>query len=103
MDRLGGAGAARIAGGVVGVVALRPCMKLPRPLGMLVRMDRWMRYAPALGITLVLAACGATRRTVVVEPSAGTAVRPVVAAQPGARSGKTYRVVHGEDRKSTRL
>ena len=71
-------------------------MKLPRPLGMLVRMDRWMRYAPALGITLVLAACGATRRTVVVEPSAGTAVRPVVAAQPGARSGKTYRVVHGD-------
>jgi lipoprotein NlpD len=71
-------------------------MKLPRPLGMLVCMDRWMRFAAVLGITLGLAACAATRRTVVVEPSADAAVRPAAAPQARALAGKTYRVVHGD-------
>lgn len=45
--------------------------KTPR-IGMLVRMDRYLQSLIALAVSLLLAACGTMRSSVVVEPAAGS-------------------------------
>ena len=46
-------------------------MKKTARLGMLVRMDRYIRWCATLAVTVLLAACGTMRSSVVVEPAAG--------------------------------
>ncbi len=46
-------------------------MKNPHCLGMLVRMDRYLQSLIVLAASLLLAACGTMRSSVVVEPAAG--------------------------------
>ena len=45
-------------------------MKKPRCLGMLVRMDRYLQLLSVLALSVLLAACGTMRSSVVVEPAA---------------------------------
>lgn len=68
-------------------------MKLPRPLGMLEGMKGWMRPLAPLAAALILAACVAPPRAVVVEPSAGAGA-PRTAAPVAA--DRSYRVVRGD-------
>ena len=78
-------------------------MKIPARLAMLDAMNGLLRWSAAGGAALVLAGCGITRSSVVVEPAAGT--RPsgqvssnqATAAPAHARvPGGSYQVAHGD-------
>jgi lipoprotein NlpD len=70
-------------------------MKMPIRLGMLGRMNRWMRL-PAACAALALAACGPLHRSVVIEPSGGSAHAPSSRVVRTATTGGAYRVVQGD-------
>ncbi|MBQ4853882.1 peptidoglycan DD-metalloendopeptidase family protein [Rhodanobacter sp. B2A1Ga4] len=68
---------------------------------MLVRMDRYLQWLATLAVTVLLAACGTMRSSVVVEPAAGgyDDHRPVTATTAPARTpipGGSYAVVQGD-------
>ncbi len=77
-------------------------MKKTARLGMLVRMDRYLQWLATLAVTVLLAACGTMRSSVVVEPAAGGSYepRPVATSTPTpARTpipGGNYAVVQGD-------
>jgi len=62
---------------------------------MLVDMKKWMRFAAACMAALLLAACGATRRSVVVQPN-GRVATPRAPSTAPARATGSYRVVRGD-------
>jgi lipoprotein NlpD len=55
----------------IGSLEERHRMKKPQCLGMLRRMDRYLLSLSALALSLLLAACGTMRSSVVVEPAVG--------------------------------
>jgi len=61
---------------------------------MLDGMKKWMRFAAACMAALLLAACGPTRRSVVIQPNGRTA--PSRAAPTATRTSGSYRVVRGD-------
>jgi lipoprotein NlpD len=70
-------------------------VKLPCRLGMLGGMMKWMRLSAALLAVLLLSACGATRRAVIVQPSDGAVQSRPAAPAPVHASG-SYRVARGD-------
>ena len=80
--------------------ALRPArMKKRRRLAMLPGMTRTLRPWLALAATLLLAACGSMRSSVVFEPAAGSSYRSVQPHALPARAaapGGSYQVVKGD-------
>jgi lipoprotein NlpD len=75
-------------------------MKKPHRLGMLVRMDRYLQSLSALALSLLLAACGTMRSSVVVEPAAGSGydnlvTKPVAPARTPIPGG-SYVVVKSD-------
>jgi lipoprotein NlpD len=74
-------------------------MKKAVRLGMLVRMDRYLSCCATLAVTLLLAACGTMRSSVVVEPVAGGYDEHRPAATAPARTpipGGSYAVAKGD-------
>jgi len=75
-------------------------MKNPHCLGMLVRMDRYLQSLIVLAASLLLAACGTMRSSVVVEPAAGNGYdNHVASAVAPARTpipGGSYVVVKSD-------
>ena len=76
-------------------------MKKTARLGMLVRMDRYLQWCATLVVTLLLAACGTMRSSVVVEPAVDNSYgpRPVISAPTPARTpvpGGSYAVEQGD-------
>ena len=76
-------------------------MKKTARLGMLVRMDRYIRWCATLAVTVLLAACGTMRSSVVVEPAAGGYYdhHPATGAAVPARTpipGGIYAVTKGD-------
>ena len=76
-------------------------MKKTARLGMLVRMDRYLQCLATLAVTVLLAACGTMRSSVVVEPAAGSGYgpRPVASTPTPARTpipGGSYAVAKGD-------
>jgi lipoprotein NlpD len=75
-------------------------MKKTARLGMLVRMDRYLQWLATLAVTVLLAACGTMRSSVVVEPAAGNyGPRPVASTPTPARTpipGGNYAVMQGD-------
>lgn len=76
-------------------------MKKTARLGMLVRMDRYLQWLATLAVTLLLAACGTMRSSVVVEPAAGSSYghHPLASAPAPARTpipGGSYAVAKGD-------
>ena len=75
-------------------------MKNPACLGMLSRMDRYFQWPLMAAVSLVLAACGTMRSSVVIEPAAGASHRPALAsAATSARTpipGGMYTVLKGD-------
>ena len=75
-------------------------MKKLGRLGMLVHMDRYLQWLIALVVSLLLAACGTLRSSVVVEPAAGSgydnhAASAVAPARPPIPGG-SYVVVKSD-------
>lgn len=76
-------------------------MKKTARLGMLVRMDRYLQWCATLAVTVLLAACGTMRSSVVVEPAAGGYYdhHPAAGAAVPARTpipGGSYAVMKGD-------
>lgn len=76
-------------------------MKKAVGLGMLTRMDRYLSWCATLAMTLLLAACGTMRSSVVVEPVAGGYGNhvPAVGTTAPARTpipGGSYTVAKGD-------
>lgn len=76
-------------------------MKKAVGLGMLMRMDRYLLWCATLAMTLLLAACGTMRSSVVVEPVAGGYGSHAVAAGAAASArtpipGGSYVVAKGD-------
>jgi lipoprotein NlpD len=61
---------------------------------MLDGMMKWMRLSAALLVALLLSACGATRRAVIVQPSGGD--EPRASAPAPVRATGSYRVARGD-------
>jgi lipoprotein NlpD len=62
---------------------------------MLVGMKKWMRFAAACMAALLLAACGTTRRSVVVQPNDRVVTSRASSSAPSHATG-SYRVVRGD-------
>lgn len=70
-------------------------VKLPCRLGMLDGMMKWMRLFAVLLAALLLSACGATRRAVIVQPSGGS-VEPRASVAVPVHAAGSYRVERGD-------
>lgn len=71
-------------------------MKIPLRLGMLARMNGYLRFLASIAAALTLAACVSPRSSVVVEPAGSGRGQTVSPAARAAAPGGTYQVVKGD-------
>lgn len=71
-------------------------MKIPLRLGMLARMNGYLRFLAPVAAALTLAACVSPRSSVVVEPAGSGRGQTVSPQARAAAPGGTYQVVKGD-------